>query len=618
MPTRENLDTRSRWFERRAASRAWWLGIALGCCAVPALASDLRRDIAAELRSQGLQGAVWSIVDGDAPATVDAVGVRDARDGSLLEPHHRVHVGSIAKTLLATGILQFVGSGRLALDAPVSEVLPDVRFDNPWAPDHPVRVRHLLDHTAGLDDARFSQVFSLEATPDMPLAQAFGDRPVEVRSVPGARNAYSNTSYALLGMILESLAQERYETYLARELLQPLGMHDSTFSFTTQDGPGADRRLAMGHFERGVTQAAVPMALRPAGQFTTTAGDMATFARFLMGDGQVAGRRVLDPLLLQTMGIPYGTEAAIAGLRVGYALGLSTRDRHGVVGKCHGGSTIGFQAMLCVFPEHQRAWFHALNADSEGADYGRFERLLVEAMGLARTEPAAEGPSAVAPDHWAGYYVPAPNRFAAFEWLDTTLNGARARSVESRLGFRRFQMPEVVLVPVGGSLYRAPDRVIASHVALVASDGKRVISTGTQTFREVSLGWLAVRWISLGAGLLGLATLLLLGTTRLVRGRGRADSVVMVPYCGILALLLPVPFFLAQSFLALGDPTLAGLLLALVTCALPVTMVAGLALAYRRRRERKGKALELAAMVAVLQLTIVLAAHGLVPLRLYA
>ena len=61
-------------------------------------------------------------------------------------------------------------------------------------------------------------------------------------------------------------------------------------------------------------------------------------------------------------------------MRVGYGLGLATRDRHGAVGKCHGGSTVGYRAMLCLFPQQQRAFFVAINADIEGADYGALRR----------------------------------------------------------------------------------------------------------------------------------------------------------------------------------------------------------------------------------------------------
>jgi CubicO group peptidase (beta-lactamase class C family) len=106
-------------------------------------------------------------------------------------------------------------------------------------------------------------------------------------------------------------------------------MRQSTFRFVTQEGPHADVRLALGHFEDGATQPAVPLYLRPAGQFTTIASDMALFALFLMGNGAIDGRPFIAPHLLRAMGRPTTTEAALAGLDAGYGLGLNSRDRHG-------------------------------------------------------------------------------------------------------------------------------------------------------------------------------------------------------------------------------------------------------------------------------------------------
>jgi hypothetical protein len=75
---------------------------------------------------------------------------------------------------------------------------------------------------------------------------------------------------------------------------------------------------------------------------------MARLARFLMGDGRIDGQPFVDPALLAAMGRPAGTEAARAGLAVGYGLGMATRDRHAAAGKCHGGNTVGYRAMFCL------------------------------------------------------------------------------------------------------------------------------------------------------------------------------------------------------------------------------------------------------------------------------
>ncbi|WP_396615877.1 serine hydrolase domain-containing protein [Lysobacter soli] len=581
-------------------------------------AAALHDTMAQELTSQGLQGAVWSTL-ANGNVVTSAAGTRDARTGKPMQANDRVHVGSVAKTLLATGVLRLVTQGKLALDTPVAPLLPEIEFDNPWASTDPIRIRHLLDHTAGLDDVRFSQAFTLVPREDTPLRDAFDGRgPLRVRSRPGARHSYSNTSYTLLGMVVERITGMRYEAYLDAYLLAPLRMHDSTFGFTTQDGERADARLAMGHFENGATHAAVPSYIRPAGQFTTTAADMGRLARFLMSDGRIDDAPFIDAALLRAMGVPVATEAADAGLRVGYGLGLSTRDRHGVVGRCHGGSTVGYRAMLCLFPREQRAFFIAVNADVEGVDYGKLDRRLIEALHLPASPPQDVSGTVRDLSEWNGIYVPSPNRFASLEWLDTTLNFVHVTHEGEAVRFKPFQGKELALHPVGDRLLRAPERVIASHALIITPDGRRVVSTGLQSYERAPLARMVLLWGSLVAGLLGCVWLLASGAQALIRRRNTANMAVLIPFWGLLALLLPLPFFYRQSFLQLGDVTVASVLLAVVTALWPLTMLAGLIAASRRGAWSMRAKLDVIAMVSVLQWTCVLAWWGLVPLRMWA
>lgn len=611
--------TRTTTASSPRAWRAWLLGLLMLPMA-GTVAAELDADLAATLRQQGLTGATWSLSDPVAGVRVGAAGLKDARSGLPLRPDDKVLVGSIAKTLLATGTLRLVSQGRLRLDQPVAELLPGIVFDNPWAESDPVRLRHLLDHSAGLDDARFSQVFSTRPGPDTPLAQAFADDGgrVRVRSRPGTRTSYSNTGYTLLGMAIEAVVGERYETYLDRELLQALGMRDSSFAYATQSGAGADPRLAMGHFEHGSAHAIVPTYLRPAGQFATTAADMARLARFLMSDGRIDGRPYIDPTLLRGMGRPHRTEAAGAGLNVGYALGLITRDRHGAVGRCHGGSTIGYRAMLCLFPRQQRAFFLSVNADSETADYGALDRRLIQALALPAAAPAPTRPSSLSLRDWEGFYVPSPNRFATFAWLDTTLGFARLRREGAALRLTPFQGKPTVLTPLGGALFRAEDRLVASHALLTAADGAQVIATGLQSYQRIALWKLLALWTSLAAGAAGLLWLLLGGSARAALRRLRVRDPAFAPWLATLALLLPLPLFYRQSFLRLGDLTWASGVLAAVTCALPAALLFGLWRYLRLRPAGAAAKLDAAAMLAILQWTLVLAAWGLWPLRLWA
>ncbi len=587
--------------------------------ALVASPSELHDRVVTVLQQEGLTGAVWSTVDTDGSVAVDAAGVKDARSGALLEAEDRVHVGSVTKTLLATGVLRLVSQQRIALETPVSEVLPGIVFDNPWAATDPVRIRHLLDFSAGLDDARFWQVFSQRPRADTPLAAAFpaGRNLLRVRSRPGSRCSYSNMGFTLLGMVIESLTGQRYERYLDTHLLAPLGMHDSTFGFVSQQGPLADPRLAMGHFENAAPHPAAAVYLRPPMQFTTTAKDMARFAGFLMGDGRIDGAAFIDPPLLRAMGQPRATEAARAGLRVGYGLGLFTRDRHGVVGRCHGGSTVGYSAMFCLFPEQQRAFFVAINTDSEEADYGRIDALLIEAMGVQTARPALSSIAAVDAGDWQGFYVPTPNRFASFEWLDTTFDFLHASTHGNGLQLRSLQSADSLLIPVGGSLFKAADRTIASHALLLSSEGKRVISTGTRSYQRVSPWRLVLLWISLIAGALGILYVAIKGSIRALTRRLHRAHPLLVPWLGVLALAVPLPWLLTQSFMRLGDVTVGNVLLAIATAVLPLAMCVGLVSHFRQGRGGLVAALDAWAMTAALQWLLVLAIWGLLPLRLW-
>jgi hypothetical protein len=207
---------------------------------------------------------------------------------------------------------------------------------------------------------------------------------------------------------------------------------------------------------------------------------------------------------------------------------------------------------------------------------------------------------------------------ASFAWLDTVFGFVHLRREGNALRLKSLQSPAIALAPTGAMLFRAPDRTLASHALLMDADGRRVLSTGGQNYAQASTLKLTLLWLSLIAGALGLAWLLLSGLARLLARRMTPPHPVFVPVLGVIALLLPLPLFLRQSFLLLGDLTLASGTLAAVTAALPLTMLVGLFLRIRGRQRGAVATLDVLAMLAVLQWTIVLAAWGLLPLRLWA
>ncbi|MEM9314034.1 MAG: serine hydrolase domain-containing protein [Pseudomonadota bacterium] len=605
------------WFARLAVVLLSLLGVSLAVAAN----APLRGDVETILAEERLTGITWALVDSTRGVRTGVAGLRDAADAVPFAAETRVHVGSLTKAVLATGLLQLATQGRISLDAPAIRYLPESFTTEAPADFGATTVRHLLDHTAGLNDADLWQLFSERVAPDTPLRAAFPDpgKQLRPRSKPGTQFSYSNSGYALLGMIIEAVTGERYESYLDRELLGALGMHDSSFAFTSQEGSYRDPALAWGHVDDGSRYAAAPMFLRPSGQFTTTAADLGHFAAFLMGDGQVGDARIVDEKLMRARGKASSTDAGRAGLAAGYALGLGRRDRHGVVGYCHGGNTIGFAAMLCVFPDERKAFAYSVNTDSESADYGRLDRRFISELDIPMAKAPTTVRAAADVDHWSGSYVLSPNRFQQFAYLDRLFGSLRISAHEGHLTLTSLQRERRQLRPSAEYRFTANDRRTESHVLLRDASGAYFLSDGFQSYRRLSTVYLAAHWLSLALGLAGLVWILIAGSFLLLRWRSLAPRHACFPaYLALLSLLIPIPLFLRQSFLALGDPKIASDCLAGVSLAVPLGMVLSLRRFGQQPRLSRLDLLWTAAAAGLLQWCAVLAVNGMLPLRLWA
>ena len=120
--------------------------------------TTLEQELKKTVASENLTGAVWSTVSNDI-ITTGAIGLNNVDTKEVLENDDRVLIGSVTKTLIATGILRLSSQGILDIDAPVYKIIPDITFDNPWREDNPVTIRDLLNHTSGIEDSRFWQIF---------------------------------------------------------------------------------------------------------------------------------------------------------------------------------------------------------------------------------------------------------------------------------------------------------------------------------------------------------------------------------------------------------------------------------------------------------------------------
>ncbi len=568
------------------------------------------------IKEERLSGAVWAVVNQDTVET-GAVGLKNIDSKETLKKEDKVLVGSITKTLIATGVLRLVTQKKLELSTPVHRYLSNINFENLWEDSSPITIQHLLNHTSGIEDSRFWQVFSTKAKPDTPLENLFTRNPsvLKVRTEPGSCFSYSNLGYSLLGLVIEKVTGQPYESYLDEHLLKPLGMANSTFQFVSQEGKYKDESLAMGHFDNQNTQANLPMFLRPAGQFVTTANDMAILAKFLMSDGAISSNVFIDETLLRQMGKPDSTEANKNGLTTGYQYGLSYRDRYGVVGYFHRGNTLGYRATLYLFPEERKAFFISFNMDSENADYEKFNRLFIAHLKV--NKPPKRTVLSKLPkniEEYEGFYKINPVQFSKFGYLDLLFNSIRVQTESNSLKIKSLQKETYSLLPITGNLFKRKDRIKPSHV-LYKNDKNAIISDGLLTYEKVNPIYLGLLWLSFVLGLLGIFLIIARGVYAIFKKRlFNSNQAIKLPFLSSVALVIPIPFLLSQPFLKLGELTLANILLTVFTGLLPLSMTVGLIKSFKVGTSR----IDQIGVLATFQWLVVLMVWGLIPFRIWS
>ena len=228
-----------------------------------------------------LPGLVVGIVDGGKLVHVTTLGLADREAGRPVGRDTAFRIASMTKNMTALAILSLRDAGRLALDAPLSEYVPQFAAVKPATADSkPVTLRDLLCHVAGFvtDDPWGDRVLGM--TP------AELDRLIEGGTLfaraPGLAYEYSNLGYALLGRVLTNVGGEPYQDFVRRLFLAPLGMARTTF-----DAPAAARGdFAFGYRLDGETWSRE--RLEPDGEvgamggLVTTAPDYARWVAFLL------------------------------------------------------------------------------------------------------------------------------------------------------------------------------------------------------------------------------------------------------------------------------------------------------------------------------------------------
>lgn len=369
-------------------------------------------------QDHGIVGAVVSVVhDGDV-LFERGYGWADLQDRVPVDPERTLfRIASISKTFVWTALMQLVEDGRVDLDADVNRYLD---FSVPEAFGEPVRVWHLMTHTAGFEEGWVG--WAARGPDDVrPLGEALADlMPARVWP-PGRYAAYSNYGAALAGYIVQRVAGRPWHEVVEDRILEPLAM--TSTNTRTELPPELKERLARGYVLSDGDFVPTPysyMHLEPAGNMSSTAPDMARFMLAHLNGGMLDGERILEERTARLMHSPrFQPHPDLPPLLHGFY----RSDRNGLAAFGHGGDVNQFHSQMRLLPEVGVGVFVSFNSDPGARARSSLVDAFIDHFFGGEHLPGAPDPADVDLREYHGTYVPLRGNFTTLERLRSVFRG---------------------------------------------------------------------------------------------------------------------------------------------------------------------------------------------------
>jgi CubicO group peptidase (beta-lactamase class C family) len=305
---------------------------------------------------------------------------------------------SMTKIVTATAAMQLVEHGRLRLDDPVTDYLPE--FPTPRKGWPTVKIKHLLNHSSGLVNpipVRWVHPADRPGRDPHQFTRELLGRHHKLRFPAGSKASYTNLGYIALGEVITVAAGQRYEDYVHDNVLHPLEMTRTGFAYrpdmSSDAATGYQSRLnpLTPLFRRMLPRGVVAgnqgrfLAFNPFcvdgpayGGLIGSARDTARFMAAHLNQGQLGGTRLLSPESIKQM-----QTIGARGRKLDVGLGWFRRHSdHGTSETYieHLGGGGGFFNMMRIYPKRKLGMIVMGNAT-------RYDHQQVAAAALASSAP---------------------------------------------------------------------------------------------------------------------------------------------------------------------------------------------------------------------------------------
>lgn len=342
-----------------------------------ARASSADAAAAAALQAGEAVSLRYALVENGKVTLSGGTGVYSRSENRALTPDILYGIGSVSKIYTTAAVMKLAEAGKLELDAPVVQYIPDFTMADERYRD--ITVRMLLNHSSGLMGTTSLNAFLFDDADSYAtdhLLEALATQ--RLKADPGAYSVYCNDGFTLAEILVERVSGLDFTDFISREITSPLGLSST---FTPQDA--FDRsRLARTYADKGPD--ALPtesIGIIGTGGIYATAEDLAQFGAGLT--------KLLSPESLAATaeaeykkGLwPQDSEDSSLAYGLGWdSVACQPFARSGVQALVKGGDSLLYHAGLIVVPEYGLAAAVVSSGGSSGYNQQAAARLVIDAL----------------------------------------------------------------------------------------------------------------------------------------------------------------------------------------------------------------------------------------------
>lgn len=311
-----------------------------------------------EMKKNNVVGLSIAIVDDQRTVWARGFGYADKKNKKPATAETVYRIGSISKLFTVMATMQLAEQGRVDIDQPLHNYLPEFSVKTRFANSGPITLRSIMTHHSGLPGGVPKGMWTAE--PPANLLDRLKDE--YVAFPPNYVLAYSNAAMGLLGLMIEQVSATDFCTYMAQSLLDAIGMQHSTFKLT----PVVETLLSRG-YRNGKEAEQAPLRDLAAGSMYSNVIDLTRFIQMVFAKGRVDNRQILQPGTVDEM-LRSQNENVVLDfgnhIGLGWFINYARYENLKIAG--HNGGSPLFRTSLMISPE-KRLGVVVLTNSTEGS-----------------------------------------------------------------------------------------------------------------------------------------------------------------------------------------------------------------------------------------------------------